>query len=68
MKKLNVITASFLMVAAVAVYAKSTAPNKTHGLDVEPVYLNPLGAQIPAMEGSEFRARKIVVNPGAATN
>ncbi|MGH1542213.1 MAG: cupin domain-containing protein [Arenicella sp.] len=56
-----------LLTGIMTVFAKGIAPEKTHGLEVYPIYLNGLGAQIPAMEGFEFRARKIVVLPGAAT-
>ena len=66
-KKIKFLIAAPILFASL-VFAGGTPPEKTHGLDVEPVYLSPLGAQIPEMKGFEYRARRIVVNPGAATN
>lgn len=47
-----------------SVGAFAAKPEKTQGLDVSPLELHALEAQIPAMKGYELRARRIVIAPG----
>lgn len=66
MKKLLISTVMAAFVTTVS--AQEVAPDKTSGLDVHQYYNHALGAQIPAMEGYSLRGRRIVVEPGGATN
>jgi quercetin dioxygenase-like cupin family protein len=50
--------------AGCAMGAFAAKPEKTQGLEVTPLELHALSAQIPAMKGYELRARRIVIEPG----
>ena len=52
------------IITSSAMLAIADKPKETQGLEVTPLQLHSLGAQIPAMDGYTIRARRIVINPG----
>ncbi|MCZ2722217.1 cupin domain-containing protein [Marinomonas sp. 15G1-11] len=63
MKLIQVMTvATLLSVSSVGVLAAK--PEKTQGIEVTPLELQALGAQISVMDGYDIRARRLVINAG----
>ncbi|MGH1487750.1 MAG: cupin domain-containing protein [Cellvibrionaceae bacterium] len=68
MKTKPLIGMLLIIVTAPTFAGNKQAPEKTHGISAETLQSNALGPQINAMQGYDFRSRRVTIEPGGATN